>query len=30
MHQFTVPMALMDYLPVFFVGITAVFLLRDR
>ena len=29
MYNFTVPMALMDYLPVIFFGITAVLLLRD-
>ena len=29
MYNFTVPMALMDYLPVIFFGITAVVLLRD-
>ncbi len=29
MYNFTVPMALMDYLPVFFFGVTAVFLLQD-
>lgn len=29
MYYFTVPMALMDYLPVFFFGVTAVLLLRD-
>jgi len=29
MYHFTVPMALMDYLPVFFFGVTAVLLLRD-
>jgi len=29
MHQFTVPMALMDYIPVVFFGISAVLLLRD-
>ena len=29
MYNFTVPMALMDYVPVIFFGITAVFLLRD-
>ena len=29
MYNFTVPMALMDYLPVFFFGVTAVLLLRD-
>jgi len=29
MYNFTVPMALMDYLPVFFFGATAVLLLRD-
>ena len=29
MYNFTVPMALMDYLPVFFFGVTAVILLRD-
>jgi len=29
MYDFTVPMALMDYLPVFFFGVTAVLLLRD-
>ena len=29
MYSFTVPMALMDYLPVFFFGVTAVLLLRD-
>ena len=29
MYNFTVPMALMDYLPVVFFGVTAVLLLRD-
>ena len=29
MYHFTVPMALMDFLPVIFFGITAVLLLRD-
>lgn len=29
MYNFTVPMALMDYIPVIFFGITAVILLRD-
>ena len=29
MYNFTVPMALMDYLPVFFFAVTAVILLRD-
>lgn len=29
MYNFTVPMALMDYVPVLFFGITAVILLRD-
>lgn len=29
MYNFTIPMALMDYAPVFFFGITAVILLRD-
>lgn len=29
MYHFTIPMALMDYLPVFFFGATAVLLLRD-
>ena len=29
MYNFTVPMALMDYVPVIFFGITAVILLRD-
>ena len=29
MYNFTVPMALMDYVPVFFFGVTAVILLRD-
>ncbi len=29
MYNFTVPMALMDYLPVIFFGVTAVLLLRD-
>ena len=29
MYHFTIPMALMDYLPVIFFGITAVLLLRD-
>ena len=29
MYNFTVPMALMDYVPVFFFGVTAVLLLRD-
>ena len=29
MYDFTVPMALMDYLPVIFFGVTAVLLLRD-
>ena len=29
MYKFTVPMALMDYVPVFFFGVTAVLLLRD-
>lgn len=29
MYQFTVPMALMDYLPVIFFGVAAVLLLRD-
>ena len=29
MYSFTVPMALMDYLPVFFFGVSAVLLLRD-
>ena len=29
MYNFTIPMALMDYVPVIFFGITAVLLLRD-
>ena len=29
MYHFTIPMALMDYVPVFFFGVTAVLLLRD-
>ena len=29
MYNFTIPMALMDYVPVIFFGITAVILLRD-
>lgn len=29
MYNFTIPMALMDFLPVIFFGITAVILLRD-
>ena len=29
MYSFTIPMALMDFLPVFFFGVTAVILLRD-
>jgi len=29
MHNFTIPMALMDYAPVAFFGITALILLRD-
>ena len=29
MYNFTVPMALMDYVPVIFFGLTAVILLRD-
>ncbi len=29
MYNFTVPMALMDYLPVIFFGVTAVLLLQD-
>ena len=29
MYQFTVPMALMDFVPVIFFGVTAVILLRD-
>ena len=29
MYHFTVPMALIDYLPVIFFGVTAVLLLRD-
>ena len=29
MYNFTVPMALMDFVPVFFFGVTAVLLLRD-
>lgn len=29
MYNFTVPMALMDFLPVIFFGVTAVLLLRD-
>lgn len=29
MYNFTVPMALMDYVPVIFFGVTAVLLLRD-
>ena len=29
MYHFTVPMALMDFLPVLFFGVTAVLLLRD-
>ena len=29
MYHFTIPMALMDYLPVLFFGVTAVILLRD-
>ena len=29
MYNFTIPMALMDYLPVFFFGVTSVLLLRD-
>mgnify|MGYP003290512148 CR=1 FL=1 len=29
MYSFTVPMALMDYLPVFFFGVSAVLLLQD-
>lgn len=29
MYNFTIPMALMDYLPVLFFGVTSVLLLRD-
>lgn len=29
MYQFTIPMALMDFVPVIFFGVTAVLLLRD-
>ena len=29
MHQFTVPMGLMDFVPVIFFGVSAVLLLRD-
>ena len=29
MYNFTIPMALMDFVPVIFFGITAVLLLRD-
>ena len=29
MYHFTIPMALMDYVPVLFFGVTAVLLLRD-
>lgn len=29
MYQFTIPMAIMDYLPVLFFGVTAVLLLQD-
>ena len=29
MYNFTIPMALMDYIPVIFFGVTAVLLLRD-
>ena len=29
MYNFTIPMALMDYVPVIFFGVTAVLLLRD-
>ena len=29
MYNFTIPMALMDFVPVFFFGVTAVILLRD-
>lgn len=29
MHNFTIPMALMDFIPVIFFGVTAVLLLRD-
>ena len=29
MYNFTVPMALMDFVPVFFFGVTALILLRD-
>ena len=29
MYHFTVPMALMDFLPVIFFGVSAVLLLRD-
>ena len=29
MYNFTVPMALMDFVPVFFFGVTAVLLLKD-
>ena len=29
MYNFTVPMALMDFVPVFFFGVSAVLLLRD-
>ncbi len=29
MYHFTIPMALMDFVPVFFFGMTAVILLRD-
>ena len=29
MYSFTIPMALMDFVPVFFFGVTAVLLLRD-
>ena len=29
MYNFTIPMALMDFVPVFFFGVTAVLLLRD-
>ena len=29
MYNFTIPMALMDFVPVIFFGVTAVVLLRD-
>ena len=29
MYHFSIPMALMDYVPVVFFGVTAIMLLRD-